>query len=640
MHRGIEPALIHQRGTRISPEQKTGLPALTLGAIGVVFGDIGTSPLYAVKEVFHESHGIGVSEANVLGMLSLVFWALVLVVSLKYVLFIMRADNRGEGGIMALIALAQQATHKKPQLKWAFLTLGVFGAALFYGDGIITPAISVLSAVEGLEFATPGLHIFIIPIALVILVGLFVVQRWGTANVGRFFGPVMLIWFLLLAALGVKEIVHNPQVLWAINPEYAVMFFVHNQVAGFLALGSVVLVVTGSEALYADMGHFGKRSIRTAWVGLTLPALLLNYFGQGALVLRNPAAIENPFYLLAPEGTIYLLIGIATLATIIASQAVISGAFSITRQAIQLGYLPRMRIIHTSSLEIGQVYIPFINTALAVGVAGLVLGLQNSSNLAAAYGIAVTGTMAIDTLLASLVAYSLWKKNLWAVVALGTFFLAIDLAFFTANLPKIPHGGWFPLVIGALVFTLLATWKQGRALLQKKQSDETLPLEPFLENLMAHPPVRVPGTAVFLTTSRASVPHALLHNLIHNKVLHDRLIFLTVVTEEVPTVPVIDQVDINDLGHGACRMIVRYGFKDEPDIPLALTRCEAVGIPFNMMETSFFLNRETILPSKLPGMAVWRERLFAWMNRSSSTAMEFFKLPPNRVIELGTQVEI
>ncbi len=606
----------------------------------MVFGDIGTSPLYAVKEVFHESHGIGVSEANVLGMLSLVFWALMLVVSLKYVLFIMRADNRGEGGIMALIALAQQATHKRPGLKWAFLTLGVFGAALFYGDGIITPAISVLSAVEGLEFATPGLHVFIIPIALVILVGLFVVQRWGTANVGRFFGPIMLIWFLTLATLGVKEIVHNPQVLWALNPQYAVMFFVHNQVAGFLALGSVVLAVTGAEALYADMGHFGKQAIRTAWVGLTLPALLLNYFGQGALVLRNPAAIENPFYLLAPEGTIYLLIGIATLATIIASQAVISGAYSITRQAIQLGYLPRMRVIHTSSREIGQVYIPFINTALAIGVAGLVLGMQNSSNLAAAYGIAVTGTMAIDTLLASLVAYSLWQKNFWAVLALGTFFLAIDLAFFTANLPKIPHGGWFPLVIGVLVFTLLATWKKGRTLLQKKQSDETLPLEPFLENLMAYPPQRVPGTAVFLTTSHSSVPHALLHNLIHNKVLHERVIFLTVFTEEVPFVPDIDQIELEELGHGTWRMIVRYGFKDEPDIPLALARCEALGLPFNMMETSFFLNRETILPGKLPGMAVWRERLFAWMNRSASTAMEFFKLPPNRVIELGTQVEI
>ena len=606
----------------------------------MVFGDIGTSPLYAVKEVFHESHGIGLSEANVLGMLSLVFWALMLVVSLKYVLFIMRADNRGEGGIMALIALAQQATHRRPRLKWAFLTLGVFGAALFYGDGIITPAISVLSAVEGLEFATPGMHVFVIPIALIILVGLFVVQRWGTGQVGRFFGPVMLVWFLALAGLGIKEIIHNPHVLLALNPQYALLFFVNNQTAGFLALGSVVLVVTGSEALYADMGHFGKQAIRTAWVGLALPALLLNYFGQGALILRHPEALENPFYRLAPEGTIYLLIGLATLATIIASQAVISGAYSITRQAIQLGYLPRMRVVHTSSREIGQVYIPFINTALAIGVAGLVLGLRNSSNLAAAYGIAVTGTMAIDTLLASLVAYSLWKKNLGAVIALGVFFLVIDLSFFAANLPKIPHGGWFPLVVGALVFVLLATWKKGRGLLQKKQSDETLPLEPFLESLLAHPPVRVPGTAVFLTTSRSSVPHALLHNLIHNKVLHDRLIFLTVVTEEVPFVPEIDQIEIDDLGHGAWRMIARYGFKDEPDIPLALARCDALGMHFNMMETSFFLNRETILPGKLPGMALWREKLFAWMNRSASTAMEFFKLPPNRVIELGTQVEI
>ncbi len=624
----------------MSATSKSGLPALALGAVGVVFGDIGTSPLYAVKEVFQESHGISLNEANVLGMLSLVFWALMLVVSLKYVLFIMRADNRGEGGIMALIALTQQATHKRPQLKWAFLTFGVFGAALFYGDGIITPAISVLSAVEGLEFATPGLHIFIIPLALIILVGLFVVQRWGTGNVGRFFGPIMVVWFLTLAILGIKEIIDAPHVLWALNPEHAVMFFVYNKEAGFLALGSVVLAVTGAEALYADMGHFGKEAIRLAWVSLALPALLLNYFGQGALILRNPNALENPFYLMAPEWAIYPLIALATLATIIASQAVISGAFSITRQAIQLGYLPRMRVVHTSSMEIGQVYIPFINTALAIGVAGLVLGLQNSSNLAAAYGIAVTGTMAIDTLLASLVAYSLWKKNIWAVASLAVMFLIIDLGFFTANIPKIPHGGWFPLMIGAGVFTLLATWKKGRTLLMARQADEALPLEPFMESLMAHPPARVPGTAVFLTTSRKSVPHALLHNLIHNKVLHERVIFLTVITEEVPKVPVIDQVELQELGHGTWRLIVRYGFKDEPDIPLALSRCEPLGLPFNMMETSFFLNRETILPSKIPGMALWRESLFAWMNRSAESAMEFFKLPPNRVIELGTQVEI
>jgi KUP system potassium uptake protein len=624
----------------MSTTSKSSLPTLALGAIGVVFGDIGTSPLYAVKEVFHVSHGIGLSEANVLGMLSLVFWALMLVVSLKYVLFIMRADNRGEGGIMALIALAQQASHKRPELKWAFLTFGVFGAALFYGDGVITPAISVLSAVEGLEFATPGLHIFIIPIALAILVGLFVVQRWGTGNVGRFFGPIMVIWFMVLAILGIKEIIQAPQVLWALNPQYAVMFFTNNHMAGFLALGSVVLAVTGAEALYADMGHFGKQAIRLAWVGLTLPALLLNYFGQGALLLRNPTALENPFYLLAPEWAIYPLIGLATLATIIASQAVISGAFSITRQAIQLGYLPRMRVVHTSSQEIGQVYIPFINTMLAIGVAGLVLGLRNSSNLAAAYGIAVTGTMAIDTALASLVAYTLWKKNIWAVSGLAAVFLTIDLAFFTANIPKIPHGGWFPLMVGAGVFILLSTWKKGRALLQERQTAEDLPLGPFMDSLMAHPPVRVPGTAVFLTTGRLSVPHALLHNLIHNKVLHERVIFLTVITEEVPFVPEIDRVELQHLEHGTWRLNVRYGFKDEPDIPLAMARCESLGLPFNMMETSFFLNRETILPSKLPGMALWRENLFAWMSRSAESAMEFFKLPPNRVIELGTQVEI
>jgi KUP system potassium uptake protein len=624
----------------MSHENKTPLPALVVGAIGVVFGDIGTSPLYTVKEILNPQHGIGLDTANVLGMLSLVFWSLIIVVSLKYVVFIMRADNRGEGGIMALIALAQQAAHKRPRLQWAFMSLGIFGAALFFGDGLITPAISVLSAIEGLEIVSPQLSEFVVPLALIVLAGIFLIQRWGTAGVGIFFGPIVIVWFLVLGVLGLIQIIHTPQVLVALNPLFGLAFFSHNGTAGFLALGSVVLAVTGAEALYADMGHFGKKAITLAWSGLTLPALLLNYFGQGALIISNPKSLENPFYLLAPDWGLIPLIILATAATIIASQAVISGAFSITRQAIQLGYLPRMKVIHTSSREIGQVYIPFVNFSLAIGVALLVLALENSSNLAAAYGIAVTGTMAATTTLASLVAYTLWRKSLWLVGAATVIFLSVDLVFFAANVPKIPHGGWFPFVVGIAMFTLLATWKKGRTLLQARQSKDDLALEPFLKQLMEYPPTRVPGTAVFLTTNRTTVPHALFHNLIHNKVLHERIAFLTVLTEEIPNIPDQERIQVHDLGQGAWRIMVRYGFKDEPDIPHALALCASKGLEFNMMETSFFLNRETVIPSKLPGMAMWRESLFAWMSRSAESAMEFFKLPPNRVIELGTQIEI
>lgn len=624
----------------MSRENKTALPALVVGAVGVVFGDIGTSPLYAVKEVFHLSHQIGPDEANVLGMLSLVFWSLILVVSLKYIVFIMRADNRGEGGIMALIALTRRAVDQYPRLRWAFLSLGVFGASLFYGDGIITPAISVLSAVEGLQVLTPTLQHVIVPLALAILAGLFFVQRWGTGSVGKLFGPVMLLWFASLAVLGIKEIANNPHVLLALNPYYALQFFVINHGSAFLALGSVVLAVTGAEALYADMGHFGKNAIRIAWGGFALPALLLNYFGQGALILDHPQALENPFYHLAPEWAVLPLILLATAATVIASQAVISGAFSITRQAIQLGYLPRMRVLHTSHREIGQIYIPLINTLLFVGVVALVLGLRTSSSLAAAYGIAVTGTMAIDTLLASLVAYALWHRNIWGVITLGLMFLVIDLAFFAANIPKIPHGGWFPLVIGVGIFVLLSTWKKGRVLLLARQTENDLPLESFLRQLDEHPPIRVPGTAVFLTTNRLTVPHALLHNLMHNKVLHERVVVLTVLTEEIPHVADDERITVHNLSKGAWRIKAYYGFKDEPDIPRALELCAARGLEFNMMETSFFLNRETLIPTRFPGMAIWREHLFAWMSRSAQSPMEFFKIPPNRVIELGTQVEI
>ncbi len=616
------------------------MPTLVVGAVGVVFGDIGTSPLYTVKEILNPAHGISLDTVNILGMLSLVFWSLILVVSLKYVVFIMRADNRGEGGIMALIALTQQAVHKYPGLKWAFLSMGIFGAALFYGDGIITPAISVLSAIEGLQIAAPRLAEFVIPLALTVLVGLFVIQQWGTAGVGKFFGPIMILWFVVLGIMGVAQIIHAPQVLVALNPSYGLAFFSHNGTAGFLALGSVVLAVTGAEALYADMGHFGKKAISLAWSGLALPALVLNYFGQGALILSNPKALENPFYLLAPSWGLFPLIILSTAATVIASQAVISGAFSITRQSIQLGYLPRMKVVHTSSQEIGQIYIPFVNFSLMIGVAALVLSLKNSSNLAAAYGIAVTGTMITTTVLASLVAYALWKKNIWLVAIATLVFLSVDVVFFAANVPKIPHGGWFPLVVGVAMFTLLSSWKKGRELLLARQTGDDLALEPFLAQLLEYPPVRVPGTAVFLTTSRMTVPHALFHNLVHNKVLHERVVFLTVITEEIPNIPDQERVHIHDLGQGAWRVMVRYGFKDEPDIPRALELCAVHGLVFHMMETSFFLNRETILPSKLPGMALWREHLFSWMSRSAESAMEFFRIPPNRVIELGTQVEI
>lgn len=620
--------------------ERSVLPALVIGSAGVVFGDIGTSPLYAVKEVFQLSHNLLPNEANIMGMLSLIFWALIIVVSIKYVVFIMRADNQGEGGIMALIALVRKAVKKRPRLKWAFLSLGVFGAALFYGDGIITPAISVLSAVEGLRVLSPTLHEAVIPLALLILFALFFVQRWGTGNVGRLFGPIMLVWFSSLAILGLLQIISYPHILLAINPAYAVEFFLLNKASAFLALGSIVLAVTGAEALYADMGHFGKRAIRISWSSIVLPALLLNYFGQGALVLASPQALQNPFYYLSPDWAVLPLIMLASIATIIASQAVISGSFSITRQAIQLGYLPRMRVLHTSEQEIGQVYIPLINTLLFLGVIALVLTLKTSSSLASAYGIAVTGTMAIDTILASLVAYALWNRSLWKVLPLGLLLLMVDLLFFSANIPKIPHGGWFPLIIGIIIFTLLSTWKRGRTLLLERQTESDLELEPFLKDLHSHPPTRVPGTAVFLTTSRKTVPHALLHNMMHNKVLHERVVFLTVFIEDIPNISDQNRVSIFDLGGNAWRIMLYYGFQDEPDIPHALELCAAKELQFNMMETSFFLNRETLIPSSFPGMAIWRERLFAWMSRSSQSPMEFFNIPPNRVIELGTQVEI
>jgi len=621
-----------------SPHQ--GLAALVVGAIGVVFGDIGTSPLYTMKEAFHGAHGFPLTAANVLGVLSLIFWALIIVVSVKYVVFIMRADNKGEGGIMALMALTQRVTAREPRLRWLLMTLGIFGAALFYGDGMITPAISVLSAIEGLEVATPAFKPYVLPIALSVLVSLFLIQRTGTARVGALFGPVMILWFATLALLGILSIARHPDVLGAVNPAYAVAFFREHHWGGILVLGAVVLAVTGGEALYADMGHFGRRPIRYAWFGFILPALLLNYFGQGALLVYEPEAAKNPFYHLAPDWALYPMVVLATAATVIASQAVISGAFSVTRQAMQLGYAPRMHTQHTSEREIGQIYIPFINWMLLFGVVALVLGFQSSSNLAAAYGIAVTGTMAIDTILAFVVVRRMWGWN-WGVTVAGmVFFLSIDLAFFGANVLKILQGGWFPIVIAVAVFTLLATWKRGREIMRDRLKELAIAQDPFIESITRHPPPRVPGTAVFLTTSHEGVPHAMLHNLKHNKVLHERVILLTVVFQDIPHVDESERVEVRPLGHNFFKVFVIYGFKDLPDIPQALTLCAPHGLEFNMLDTSFFLSRETLIATKRPGMALWREKLFINMMRNAGTATGFFQIPTNRVVELGSQVEL
>jgi len=623
-----------------SDQPRQGTLGLAVAAIGVVYGDIGTSPLYTLKEVFAGHHPLPVDAANVMGILSLVFWALIVVVSLKYVVFIMRADNNGEGGIMALLALVQRAVPNGTRKSWLLLALGIFGASLFYGDGMITPAISVLSAVEGLNVATPALAPLVVPIALIVLLVLFVIQRNGTRRVGIWFGPIMLLWFLTLGGLGILNILRTPEVLYALNPYYAFHFFATHGGYGFLVLGAVVLAVTGAEALYADMGHFGRGPIRLAWFWYVLPALVLNYFGQGALLIRDPSAIANPFYLQAPSWALFPMIGLATAATIIASQAVISGAFSVTRQAIQLGYLPRMQIIHTSEHEIGQIYIPFINWALLLGIMALVLGFGSSSNLAAAYGVAVTGTMIIDTILGFVVVLSLWRWNRWIAIAGLAAFLTVDIAFFAANSLKIIDGGWFPLFIGLIVFTLLSTWKRGRQVLLQRLQTAGIALEPFVQGMIAHPPTRVPGTAVFLTANKEGVPHALLHNLAHNKVLHERVVFLTVLTEDVPYVAAGKRMQIEDMGHGFYRIFLHFGFQDEQNIPKALLLSKQAGISFDMMQTSFFLSRETLVATKMPGMALWREHLFIAMARNAESAMGFFRIPTNRVIELGSQVEI
>ena len=611
---------------------------LTLAALGVVFGDIGTSPLYAIREVFASPHHpLPITPDNVLGILSLVFWALMLVISGKYVSFIMRADNRGEGGIMALMALALRdvGEGKKRNL---ILVLGLFGAALFYGDGVITPTISVLSAVEGLQVITPAFTPFIIPLALVILVFLFVIQRHGTAKVGKLFGPVMIVWFATLTVLGINSILLEPGVLRALNPAWAFSFFAAHPVLGFFSLGAVVLVITGGEALYADMGHFGRRPIATAWFCLVLPALLINYFGQGALLLSNPAAIENPFYLLAPTWALYPMVALSTAATIIASQAVISGAFSITLQAMQLGYLPRFEVRHTSESQMGQIYLPGINWLLLAAVVAAVIGFGSSSNIAAAYGIAVTGTMFITNLLAFVVVCNEWKwRPSLALLCLAPFAL-IDLGFLAANSTKIIDGGWFPLAFGLLVFIVLSTWKRGRQVLQDKLGQDGIQLAPFIESLSLGGTTRVPGTAVFLTGRPEGVPRALLHSLKHYKVLHERMVIVTIRIFDVPHVPDIDRVEVQALGQDFWRVTVQYGFKDEPDLPEALTLCAPHGLEFDMMDTSFFLGRETLIARVSKEMAYWRVLLFSAMFRNATSITAFFRIPSNRVVELGSQV--
>lgn len=612
---------------------------VALAAMGVVFGDIGTSPLYTMKEVFNEHHGLAVTPDNVLGVLSLVFWALTVVVSLKYVVFIMRADNRGEGGIMALTSLALRTT-RSPRLASAMAAVGLFGAALFYGDGVITPAISVLSAVEGLEVATPAFKPYVLPISLVVLTGLFLIQSKGTARVGAVFGPVMLFWFATLGALGAMNVLRHPDVLRAINPAYALAFFEANRGLGFLALGAVVLAITGGEALYADMGHFGRRPIKMAWFGFVFPALYLNYLGQGALILDNPEAVKNPFYLLVPDPLLYPMVALSTLATIIASQAVISGAFSLTKQAVQLGYSPRIHVVHTSEKEVGQIYVPNVNWMLLASVVALVLGFRSSSALASAYGIAVTLTMMIDTVLAFFVVRTLWNWGLGSSVAFLLAFFAVDFAFFSANTVKIFDGGWFPLALGLAIHTLLMTWKRGRAALAERMRIDTMPLDLFIQSMFHDPPIRVPGTGVFMTTAPDGVPRALLHNLLHNKVLHARVVLVNVITDDVPYVPASERVRVEELDFGFYRVFVRYGFKDDPDIPAALGMCESQGLPFELMESSFFLGRETLIPKASSSLGLWRERLFILMFRNAHSAADFFCIPANRVVEFGTQVEL
>lgn len=616
------------------------LGVLSLAALGVVYGDIGTSPLYVMKTVFDPAHGLAITDSNITGVISLIFWAIMIVVTVKYITLFLRADNHGEGGIMALLSLASSSVVNRPQLRNILFMIGAFGAALFYGDGVITPAISVLSAVEGLEVATPLLQPYVLPITLIVLISLFLIQQRGTGGIGAMFGPITLIWFITLGIVGLINIAAAPEILQAFNPLFAFTFCLNNGLLAFIAFGAIVLAVTGGEALYADMGHFGIKPIRLAWYGCVLPALILNYLGQGALLLANPSSISNPFFLLFPSWALYPAVILATAATVIASQAVISGVFSVTKQAIQLGFLPRMQIRHTSDQKIGQIYIPLVNWILLVAVIMAVTGFGSSSNLASAYGVAVTTTMVIETILTFFVLRFAWKYPLIVGILATGFFLTIDATFFAATILKIFQGGWFPLAIGAVIFFVMITWNRGRKILLERLRSDDIPLEPFLESLLAHPPIRVGGTAVFLTSNPNGVPHALLHNLAHNQVLHECVVFLTVEYLEIPRVPDEERISTKPLIGNCYQITVRYGFKDEPNLPLALEMCKQSGLEFEPLKTSYFLSREIVVPTPGGGMTQWQERIFATMARNAGNAAEYFKLPANRVLELGTRIEI
>jgi KUP system potassium uptake protein len=633
-------------GVAVSPQSQPEasprgryLAALALGALGVVYGDIGTSPLYAIRECFHGEYGVEPTPAHVLGVLSLMFWSLVVIISVKYIVFVMRADNRGEGGILSLVALAVPRDSGTRGSAWALALLGVFGAALLYGDGMITPAISVLSAVEGLQVAAPALERFVVPVTVAILIALFAIQRHGTGRVGALFGPVMVVWFVVLGVLGVRGIAEEPSVLAALAPWHAVSFLAEKGGVGFVVLASVFLVVTGGEALYADMGHFGRRPIRVAWFGLVLPGLLLNYYGQGALVLRNPAAAENPFYLLAPAWSLYPMVGLATAAAVIASQAMVSGAFSLTHQAIQLGYCPRLSVQHTSELESGQIYVGPMNWAIMVAACALVLGFGSSANMSAAYGMAVSATMLITTALLCVVAYRRWGWR-WGTVALAAVLVPVDLAFFGANLLKLDDGGWFSLLIAAIGFALMSTWKRGRGVLRERLEETGLPLELFLPDLETNKLPRVPGTAVFMAGDPRGTPLALLHNVKHNKVVHELNVLLTLVTEDVPYVPEPERAIVKPLGQGFFRVVAHHGFMEMPDVPRLLRQVRSAALPVDLERTSYFLGRERLIPAGRSGMARWREWLFAVMSQNAQSATSFFRIPPNQVVELGAQVEL
>lgn len=623
-----------------NPQQPKSLLALSLGALGVVYGDIGTSPLYALRESFLHNKFLELSEANILGICSLIFWTIFIVINLKYMWLILRADNKGEGGILSLMALATSIGRENSKRRLTLMIIGLFGAALLYGDGMITPAISVLSAVEGIKIVTPVFESYVIPITMLLLTGLFLMQRFGTGRIGSIFGPVVLVWFVSIGAFGLIGVIDNPDILHSFNPYYAVNFFLNNGFHSMLVLGAVFLVVTGGESLYADMGHFGRRPIRWAWFCVAMPALILNYLGQGALLLKNPAGISNPFYLMLPEWALVPMVVLATCTTIIASQALITGVFSLTRQAVQLGFWPRLKIIHTSSREIGQIYIPTVNWALLAGVLWITFSFKTSSALASAYGIAVTATMVVTTVLAFVVARRLWGWSLWQAGLLFAFFFVIDLAFFGSNLVKVMDGGWVPLVVAGVVYLLMTTWKKGRFILAKHLKARSVAVEDFIQRIKAEPPIRVPGSAIYMSGDAWGVPVPLLHNLKHNKVLHERIALLTIKTIEVPNVTKKDRVRIDIMAPQFYRIIANYGFMETPKIKHILEACREQGIPFSIQETTFVLGRETILPTGDPNMPVWREKLFAIMARNAERPTVYFKIPPNQVIEVGIQVEI